>query len=132
MWRLLTRVSLAAVLLAGAAGRATAEEPVRASGLTLPTVVYASSAALDLATTYRALQYPGFAEKNPLGAWLDDSPTALVAFSAALDVGVVFAAHRWVAPRHPKLVKVGLYAASAVRFYLAYRNYRQLNDHLAR
>jgi hypothetical protein len=90
--------------------------------LRLPLTVYASSAVADLYTTHAALQHDAFYERNPMGAWLDEQPTALVAFSAAADVAIVWSLHRWLAPRHSRLLRAGLYAAAGVRFWLAARN----------
>jgi hypothetical protein len=90
--------------------------------LRLPLAIYASSAGADLFTTHQALQRDGFYELNPVGGWLDEHPTGLVVFSAAADAAVVWSLHRWLAPRHSRLLRVGLYAASGVRFWLAARN----------
>jgi hypothetical protein len=97
----------------------TPDDPV---SLRLPLTVYASSAVADLYTTHAALQHDAFYERNPMGAWLDEQPTALVAFSAAADVAIVWSLHRWLAPRHSRLLRAGLYAAAGVRFWLAARN----------
>jgi len=90
--------------------------------LRLPLVVYTSSAAADLYTTHAALRRGAFYEKNPMGAWIDHRPTALVAFSATADAAIVWGLHRWLAPRHSRVLRVGLYAAAGVRFWFAARN----------
>lgn len=97
----------------------TSDAPV---SLRLSLTVYASSAAADLYTTHAALQHDVFYERNPMGAWLDERPSALVAFSAAADATIVWSLHRWLAPRHSRLLRAGLYAAAGVRFWLAARN----------
>jgi hypothetical protein len=98
---------------------AAADERV---SLRFPLAVYASSAALDLYTTHAALQRGAFYEQNPMGAWLDERPTTLVAFSAAADTAIVWGLHRWLAPKRSRLLRAGLYAAAGVRFWLAARN----------
>ncbi len=97
--------------------------------LRLPLALYSSSAAADLYTTHAALQRGAFYEKNPMGAWIDHRPTALVAFSATADAAIVWGLHRWLAPRHSRLLRVGLYAASGVRFWLAARNAAATRDY---
>jgi hypothetical protein len=126
-------VLLAAVLATAtplAAQEATQQLPPQERvSLRIPLAVYASSAALDLYTTHDALQREGFYERNPMGAWLDDRPTTLVVASAAADTAIVWSLHRWLAPRHPRLLRAGLYGAAAVRFLLAARNARAVRAH---
>jgi hypothetical protein len=124
-WVLGALFLMAASLTApNATAQDTAEPPAEQERVSfrLPIAVYASSAAADLYTTHVALERGVFYERNPMGAWLDDRPTALVAFSATADAAVVWSLHRWLAPRHPRLLRAGLYAAAGVRFWLAARN----------
>jgi hypothetical protein len=109
---------------------ASREPPAEARvSLRLPLMVYAGSAAADLFTTHAALQRPGFYEKNPVGAWLDERPTTLVVVSATADAALVWGLHRWLAPRHSRLLRAGLYVASGVRFWLAARNAAAVRAH---
>jgi hypothetical protein len=124
MWRTLLLFAILSTASPAAAqeestAAAAAEERV---SLRLPLAVYASGAAADLYSTHAALQRDVFYERNPMGAWLDERPTALVAFSATADAAIVWGLHRWLAPKHSRLLRVGLYGASAVRFWLAARN----------
>jgi hypothetical protein len=113
-----------------AAQEATPQPPPQERvSLRLPLAVYASSAALDLYTTHEALQRDGFYERNPMGAWLDEHPTTLVAFSVAADTAIVWSLHRWLAPRHPRLLRAGLYGAAALRFWFAARNAEAVRAH---
>lgn len=69
-------------------------------------------------------------EQNPLINWTDNVPT-MIALGAAIDVGGYWLAHRLVARRHPKLFKVGLYAAGSFRFYLAAKNVYKIPEQSA-
>lgn len=120
---------LVAARPAGAQDAAPEKAPDAPVRLRLPLVVYTSSAAADLYTTHAALQHDVFYERNPMGAWLDERPTALVAFSATADAAIVWGLHRWLAPRHSRLLRAGLYAAAGVRFWLAARNVAALRAH---
>lgn len=96
--------------------------------LKVPTAVFAVAAAADWASTYRLLQRPEAREVNPMFGWLDNKPGPMVALGAATDAVGVAAWNKFVGKRWPKVAKVGLYAASAFRAYLAVRNHRLLKD----
>lgn len=122
-WLLIVALSAASPVAAQeAAHTATAAEVGERVSLRLPLTVYTSSAAADLYTTHAALRRGAFYERNPMGAWIDHRPTALVAFSASADAAIVWGLHRWLAPKHSRVLRVGLYAAAGVRFWLAARN----------
>lgn len=115
------KTTLAALLVALCASTATAEP------LKIPLAIYVSAAALDLHSTHRFLQYQGIHEANPLGGWLEDSPKTLIVFSALADASIVYGLHRWIGPKHPRIERVALYSAAAVRIAMAGRNYRNVN-----
>ena len=90
-------------------------------GLDLPSVVFASGAATDWVTTYRNRNY--FREGNPAIAWLDRKPAAMIGLGAGIDAAGVYGWRR-ITRNHKRLRAVGLYAAAAARFAIAYRNDR--------
>jgi hypothetical protein len=100
----------------------TQRKPKSAS-LKLPTMVFAFAAGADAVTTYRNLSAGG----NELNYFLKDidHTGATIAVSVAADVVGVWAWNRYVGRKHPKLAKVGLYAASALRFFVAARNHHR-------
>ena len=100
--------------------------------LKLPFSVYAGSAALDLHSTYRFLQYDGLREANPIGRWMDGNPPALVATSAALDATACYALYRLWGQRHRQASRVILYSLAGVRVGLAVHNYRATNGRTLR
>jgi len=110
--------------------------------LNLPTVAFAAGAAADWVTTYRNLKTPAtisadglmrteFYEANPMIGWAEDRPALMFTVAAGLDVAGVYAWHR-LTERHRKIRAIGLYAAAAGRFALAYRNHRTRERHLGR
>ncbi len=115
------RTALFVVALLCLPHQVQAEEP-----LWVPLTIYFSGAAADLTATHKFLQYEGIYEANPLGTWLSDQPTALVVTSALFDAGVVYTLHKVWGKRHPKLERVILYGAAAVRWHLAQDNFRLL------
>lgn len=130
MHRLMTVVVLfmALTLIAPPATAQTAEaveppiaenEPARPS-LTLPTIVWAAAAATDFGVSMR-LQTMGIGEeRNPLYRWTNDHGTVPMAtVMLASNAVAVWAVHKWVAPKHPRLVKIGLYVAAAAHTYFA-------------
>lgn len=111
------------ILLSG--GVAAAQMP--APSLKVPTTLFAVAASADWATTHRILStVPGAREANPMLGITHSHPTRTVLLGAALDVAGVWATHRFVAKKHPKWAKVGLYAATAFRLALVARNMRML------
>lgn len=91
--------------------------------LARPLAAYAAGAALDLHSTYRALHYDGVQELNPMSGWVGRRPVAFVAVAAAEDAALIWALHKWVSPRHPRLFTIGLYTAAVLRTGIAARNY---------
>jgi hypothetical protein len=89
--------------------------------LDVPTVAFASSAATDWVTTYRNRNY--FREGNPVIAWLDHKPAAMIGLGMAIDTAGVYGWRR-LTRNHKRLRAVGLYAAAATRLAVAYRNDR--------
>jgi hypothetical protein len=92
-----------------------------AQELDVPTVAFASSAATDWVTTYRNRNH--FREGNPAIAWLDHKPVAMIGLGVAIDAAGVYGWRR-LTRNHTRLRAVGLYAAAAARFAVAYRNDR--------
>jgi hypothetical protein len=89
--------------------------------LDVPTIAFASSAATDWVTTYRNRNY--FREGNPVIAWLDHKPVAMIGLGVAIDTAGVYGWQR-LTRNHRRLRTIGLYAAAATRFAIAYRNDR--------
>lgn len=93
----------------------------RAQALDMPTVAFVSGAATDWVTTYRNRKY--FREGNPMIAWLDHQPAAMIGLGVAIDAAGVYGWHRLTRNRK-RLRAVGLYAATAARVAVAVRNER--------
>ncbi len=118
---------LCSVLLNTAPAPETHRTPAPAS-LRRATMVYAIAGSLDVAST-AAFVLRGGHEGNPLLAPLQKEPAAMLAVGVATSVTSVWAWNRLVGRKHPKIAKVGLYAASAAHVFLAANNYRK---HLGR
>lgn len=93
------------------------------SGLKLPLVVYASTAALDYHSTHHFLQFKGLQEWNPAINWLDHRPKTMIVVGSAMEVAAAYALYRWIGKSHPKVYRVTLYALSGVHVGGAWRNY---------
>ena len=111
--------AIAAVIVASAVIAFQGE--ARAQALDIPTVAFASGAATDWVTTYRNRKY--FREANPMIAWLDHEPAAMIGLGVAIDAAGVYGWHRLTRNRK-RLRAVGLYAAAAARIAVAVRNER--------
>ena len=92
-----------------------------AQALDLPSVAFASGAATDWVTTYRNRNY--FREGNPMIAWLDHKPRAMIGLGVAIDAAGVYGWQRLTRNRK-RLRAVGLYVAAAARVAVAVRNDR--------
>lgn len=99
---------------------AAAQQP----GFRAPLAVYAVAAAADNVTTYRVLGTGYGQENNPLVAWMDHRPATMLAVGAAADTFAVWTLQRWLGPSHPRMVRLGLYAAAGVRVAFAVKNDR--------
>ena len=97
--------------------------------LHLPTVAFASAATADWMTTHENLKY--FREANPVLRWLDHKPKMMIAVGSGLDVASYYG-WRALTRKRPKLRAAGLYAATAVRTFIAIRNVRILKHHRPR
>ena len=84
-------------------------------------MVFASSAAIDWVTTYRNRNY--FREGNPVIAWLDHEPAAMIGLGVAIDTAGVYGWRRMTRNRK-RLRAIGLYAATVARIAVAVRNDR--------
>jgi hypothetical protein len=93
----------------------------RAQSLDVPTVVFASGATTDWVTTYRNRNY--FREGNPMIAWLDHRPAAMIGLGVGIDAAGVYGWQRLTRNRK-RLRAFGLYAATAARVAVAIRNDR--------
>ena len=91
--------------------------------LHLPTVAFASAATADWMTTHENVKY--FREANPVLRWLDHKPNAMIALGAGIDAASYYGWRAFTRNR-PKLRSAGLYAAAAVRTFIAVRNVRIL------
>jgi hypothetical protein len=121
-------------LLCASTASAQADAPQRRSAphidLRIPAIVWAAGVATDQATTYQfASQYPDILhEKNPFIQGLDKHPVWLVAAGTAIDAATGWAAYHYLAPRHPRLVRIAFYSAAAYRVYLAAHNIRMMQQ----
>jgi len=106
-----------------AAALVSSAQPARAQSLTPATTAFAAAAAADWATTYRNLASPYKpTELNPLLRFTHSKPVPTVLAGAAMDVAGVLAWQKLVGKRHPKLARIGLYAAAGLRVGMAVRN----------
>jgi hypothetical protein len=62
---------------------------------------------------------PGYRYFNDHGG-----PPAVFAVGAAVDLTALWVVNRYVAPKHPRMVRLGLYAAAVYRGYYAIKNVR--------
>jgi hypothetical protein len=117
-----TAVLLLCALLAAPAAHAADDDDQ--PSLTGPTMAFALGAAADWASTAAFLRVGG-QEGNPVIAWAQARPTAMIGLGAAIDVGelltVRYVAARW---HHQKLAVVTLYGMAVLRGGIAYRNIR--------
>lgn len=90
--------------------------------LKAPSIVFAIASAADWTSTYHAVAIKGGREPNEWINWVE-SPGRMVALGAAMDVGGYFLWKKLM-KRHRKWAAAGLYAMSAWRAYLVYRNVR--------
>lgn len=122
-------VAITLVLTCGA-------KPAHAQDVDTATRVFAASAAADWTMTgiglSRGTIAPGvrFSESTPTLRWAHDDPALTVAAGAAMDVAGVYALRRWLAPTHPRLAAVTLYALAASRVYFVSRSVRILHGDL--
>ena len=86
------------------------------------TAVFAVAFTADMITT-AAFVARGGHEKNPMLAPLQDEPVLMLTVAAATATAGVWAWNRYVGRKHPKIAKVGLYAAAGVEFFVAARNW---------
>ena len=103
-----------------------ASSPVQAQSLKIPTIVYASASAADWASTGYCLSSGKCREANPLYSWAEPQfgSQGVIAIGAASDVAATLLL-RHVGVKHPKAVKVALYALSAYRLALTASNTRR-------
>lgn len=94
----------------------------------LPTAAFATAAAADWASTYRMLSQTNARESNPLIRWADDTPAAMIALGASMDVAAVYG-WKQITRNHRNWQKVGLYGATALRTFFAVRNTRRLQQY---
>jgi len=105
-------------------------QDVSTSPLKLPTVIWATAAATDWATTYRFSRgyHDLLHETNPLIRGFDSHPAWLVTTGAAIDVGTWWAGHRIIGRSHPRWMAAALYGGAAFRVYLAAYNMRMMRE----
>lgn len=88
------------------------------------TSVFAAAATADWVSTYRFMHSGVGKEDNPALNWVGKRPVATVALGASMDIVGAWAWKRYVGRRHPKLARVGFYAAAGFRIWLTVRNER--------
>lgn len=88
------------------------------------TWAYSVASAADLATTGVVLSQPGGREANPLAQPFAQSPGQLVVTGATIDAVTIWAATKWLGPKHPKLTRTLLYVGAGIRGSLALHNLR--------
>ena len=105
------------------AGAASAQDH---ASLRRPLGVYAAVGTLDVASSLYCQKMPSCHEDNPLFHWAAPAgPVVMLSISSAADATTVWALHRWLGKRHPRLVATGLYVAAGVRAVLVVRNIRE-------
>lgn len=114
------RISLVVMCLTVWAGSASAQS------LKAATYTFAVTAAADWTMTGVGLSKGAMTEGNPSLRWAHDNPVAVVAAGAAMDVAGVWTLHKWVAPKHPKIAAIVLYAQAATRVYFASKGVRMM------
>jgi hypothetical protein len=119
------RILLAAVLLALSALPAAAQE-AKSPSLKLETTIFAAAAAADWASTIHFMSY-GVPEHFPVHRKWKHNEFAVVGVGASIDVATILIARK-IGKRHPKLVKFAAYGASAIRFWVAFDNERDLRN----
>ncbi len=99
----------------------------------IASVVYVGAATYDWTTTVVNLKWQDpvyyFRETNPLVSRFQDHPLVLAAVGESLDLTTVFVSRK-VLHNHPKVLIAGLYAASAIRIFVASRNVYRLHEPL--
>ncbi len=83
--------------------------------------VFAGTAAADWTMTSYGINKGRVHEANPALQWARNEPWKIVAAGAAGDAAGVWALNRYVAPKHPKIAAVTLYAQAALRVYFVSR-----------
>lgn len=104
-----------------------------AQSLKLPTLVYTGAMFADWSTT--ALSHPPDGvtvhETAPIINRLEaNHPKLMYAVGASIDAASIYAIHKFIGKRHPKVATVVFYAGAAIRGTLAVRNAR-LNHQLS-
>lgn len=132
------KVSILVVLFALVNAVAARAQTATTDSLRAPTITFSAAATADWITTYRRLSeaqkclLPNRLERgvpfcvdgrehNPMLRPFNNNPVTTVAAGAAIDV-VSLVIARKIGKRHPKLVKVALYSATAFRGFIAARN----------
>ena len=110
---------IVAIIVLAIAGTTQAEE--KRPSLALPSGVFAAAAAADWTSTYYALDN-GCKEDNVVINRLQRHPPLLIFAGAGIDVAGMWAWNTYVGRQHPRLAKIGLYAAAGFRLYLAAKN----------
>jgi hypothetical protein len=83
-------------------------------------LTFATAATADWVSTVQAI-HRGGVEANPLIAWAG-TPTHIVAVGVAEDALGFYLVQHFLAPHHPRLLSIGLYASSALRIGLMQSN----------
>lgn len=96
--------------------------PVSAEPLKIPRTFDAAAAVSDVYFTILTFQVDGH-EVGPAYAWLDQEPVALAAFSALVEVAQLWALHKFVGKKHPKIEHVILYVTAARRVRAALKGH---------
>lgn len=97
--------------------------PAHAEGIgKAPYIFAALGEASDLLSTQHALSIPGVYEKNPAWNWMQDKPAVMNLTVAGIGVVAAYLGHRFVEPKHPKVMKALLYGTGAMGFFYGAKN----------
>lgn len=118
-------LSTAMLLTLGSAAHADDIRPMR-----VPLRVLAVAGGLDIASM---LTSHGNYEQNPVLVGLNGRVPlpGIVGIGAGIEVGVVWALNKAIAPRHPRLAKALAYGAAGLHGSLAVKNWSQRSGNLA-
>lgn len=95
----------------------------------LPTAIYASAAAFDVASTAHCLRYTGCHERNPVISGMQSSGVVpMLATGEFIDFGANLVLRKLLAPSHPTLYRATLYAVAGFRTVIAARNMVQAKE----
>lgn len=97
-----------------------------------PVALFATAAVADWTATYIGVSTHRLHEDNPMIAHLQQHPALMIGAGAGIDVAGAVAWTQLVGRHHPVLAKIGLYAATGFRTFLAIRNVSRMDPSAVR